>query len=91
VGVARQYTGISGKLDNCQIGVFLSWQTKSEVGLDQYEVRSWAGWQHHMTLAMLAHGLLAISRARLFASPAASQEALAAFQKSRGLSVAAAA
>lgn len=65
-------------------------QAKSEVGLDQYEVRSWAGWHRHMTLAMAAHGLLAISRARLFAKPAASEESLAAFKKSRGLPVAAA-
>lgn len=66
-------------------------QAKSEVGLDHYEVRSWAGWHRHMTLAMVAQGLLAVTRARLFAKPAASQEALAAFKKSRGLSVAAAA
>jgi SRSO17 transposase len=26
-GVARQYCGASGQIDNCQIGVFLSWQT----------------------------------------------------------------
>ena len=66
-------------------------QSKSEVGLDQYEVRSWVGWHRHMTLAMTAQALLATTRARLFAKPAASQAALAAFKKSRGLAVAAAA
>jgi SRSO17 transposase len=63
-------------------------QSKSEVGLDQYEVRSWVGWHRHMTLAMTAQALLAITRARLFAKPAASREALATFKKSRGLAVA---
>ena len=61
------------------------------VGLDQYEVRSWAGWYRHMTLAMCAQALLALTRARLFAKPAASDQALVAFKKSRGLPVAAAA
>ena len=28
---------------------------RGEVGLDQYEVRSWTGWHRHITLAMLAH------------------------------------
>ena len=28
---------------------------KGEVGLDEYEVRSWTGWHRHVTLAMLAH------------------------------------
>ena len=27
---------------------------KGEVGLDEYEVRSWIGWHHHMTLTMLS-------------------------------------
>ena len=65
-------------------------QSKSEVGLDQYEVRSWVGWHRHMTLAMTTQALLAITRARLFAKPAASEKALAAFKKSRGLPVVAA-
>lgn len=64
-------------------------QSKSEAGLEQYEARSWVGWQRHMTLAMTAQALLAITRARLFAKPAARAKALAAFKKSRGLAVAA--
>ena len=35
---------------------------KGEVGLDQYEVRSWTGWHRHITLAMLAHAYLAALR-----------------------------
>ena len=31
---------------------------KGEVGLDQYEVRSWVGWYRHITLAMLALSFL---------------------------------
>ena len=30
-------------------------EAKGPVGLDQYEVRQWAGWYRHITLAMLAH------------------------------------
>jgi SRSO17 transposase len=35
---------------------------KGEVGLDQYETRSWTGWHRHVTLAMLAHAYLAVVR-----------------------------
>jgi SRSO17 transposase len=35
---------------------------RGEVGLDQYEVRSWIGWHRHVTLAMLAHAYLAVLR-----------------------------
>jgi SRSO17 transposase len=28
---------------------------KSQLGLDEYEVRSWAGWHHHVTLCLLAN------------------------------------
>jgi SRSO17 transposase len=31
---------------------------KGEVGLDQYETRSWAGWHHHVLLVCLAHHFL---------------------------------
>ena len=33
-------------------------QGKQEVGLDDYEVRSWQGWQHHLVMVMLAHHFL---------------------------------
>ncbi len=38
---------------------------KSEVGLGQYEVRSWVGWHHHMTLSLLALWFLQLERRRL--------------------------
>src|SRR3954453_21595770 len=37
-------------------------QGKGEVGLDQYEVRSWGGWHRHITLAMFALAYLAAVR-----------------------------
>lgn len=36
--------------------------SKGEVGLDQYEVRSWVGWHRHVTFAMLALAYLAAVR-----------------------------
>ena len=33
---------------------------KRQVGLDQYEVRSWTGWHRHTTLALLALAILAV-------------------------------
>ncbi len=35
---------------------------KGAVGLDQYEVRTWSAWYRHMTLALLAHAYLAVTR-----------------------------
>jgi len=37
---------------------------KGEVGLDQYEVRSWSGWHRHITLTLLAHAYLTVVRAQ---------------------------
>lgn len=36
---------------------------KQQTGLDEYEVRSWAGWYRHVTLSMLALAFLAAVRA----------------------------
>ncbi len=37
---------------------------KGEVGLDHYEVRSWVGWHHHMTLSLLSLWFLQLERNR---------------------------
>ncbi|MGH8059162.1 MAG: IS701 family transposase [Candidatus Entotheonellia bacterium] len=37
--------------------------TKGEVGLDHDEVRTWTGWYRHITLALLAHAFLTVTRA----------------------------
>lgn len=36
---------------------------KGEVGLDQYEVRTWTAWHRHVTLAMFALAFLTVARA----------------------------
>jgi SRSO17 transposase len=33
-------------------------EAKGEVGLDEYEVRSWRSWHRHMSLSMMAHAFL---------------------------------
>lgn len=39
-------------------------QAKGEVGLDQYEVRTWRAWYRYMTLALLAYAALVVMRAQ---------------------------
>ena len=39
--------------------------SKGEVGLAHYEVRSWVGWHHHMTLSLLALWFLVVERRRV--------------------------
>jgi len=33
-------------------------ESKTELGMDQYEVRKYSGWHHHMLTTMLAHFFL---------------------------------
>jgi SRSO17 transposase len=40
-------------------------QGNQEVGLSHYEVRSWTGWHHHMTLSLLALWFVQLERLRL--------------------------
>jgi SRSO17 transposase len=37
-------------------------QAKGEVGLDQYEVRTWDAWHRFVTLCLLAHAGLVVMR-----------------------------
>ena len=64
---------------------------KGEVGLDQYEVRSWVGWYRHITFAMLALGFLTKLRWTLqqtevpLLEKKVAKNPMYAFLKSRGL------
>jgi SRSO17 transposase len=71
-------------------------EAKGEVGLDHYEVRSWTSWYRHITLACLAHALLAVVRAKAQDTAPEAQKggpparvprgSLTAFKARRGLS-----
>jgi SRSO17 transposase len=39
-------------------------EAKGEAGLDQYEVRGFRAWYRHITLALLAHAVLVVTRAQ---------------------------
>jgi SRSO17 transposase len=56
----EQVVRVAGRRWTIEVGLE---QTKGEVGLDQYEVRRWGGWYRHITLALLAHAFLAVTRA----------------------------
>ena len=49
-------------------------EAKGEVGLDEYEVRSFHGWYRHITLSMLAHAFLTVLRAQSQADLSPQQE-----------------
>jgi SRSO17 transposase len=44
---------------SCRWSIETEFQTaKGQTGLDEYEVRRWNGWQHHVTMALLASAFL---------------------------------
>lgn len=53
-------------------------QLKDELGLDHFEGRSWVGWQHHVTLTMIAFDFLVLegfrSKKNYWVDPPPSQE-----------------
>ena len=65
-------------------------ESKSLVGLDEYEVQSFSGWYKHVIFACLAHALLAVISngsldATVFAQHKVSCGSLSVFKKKRGL------
>lgn len=72
-------------------------QTKQEVGLADYQVRSWHGWYKHITLTMVAYAFLTTLKVRasqhegeaekktLTKTPASTS--MSAFKRSRGLAL----
>jgi SRSO17 transposase len=39
-------------------------EMKDELGLDHFEGRGWVGWQHHVTLVLLAYAFVVLRRQR---------------------------
>lgn len=65
---APEDTGLKERVEAC--GRRWSIETcfesaKQEVGLNDYEVRSWQGWYRHMTLCLVAHAFLMTARLKL--------------------------
>lgn len=59
---------------------------KGQLGLDHYEGRSFVGWHHHVTVALVCYAFLVAEKARLF-FPRGRQVVSAQFARVRGLSV----
>lgn len=59
LGTLARLSGMRWPIETCfQEG-------KQYLGMGQYEVRSWRGWHHHMTLCILAHFFLVRQQQRL--------------------------
>jgi SRSO17 transposase len=62
--------------ENHPIEVHHGWHTEDDnkagkdlLGLDAYQVRKWDPWHRHVTISMLAHAFLAVTRAGLGKEP----------------------
>ena len=81
-----QIAGIRWTVERCFA------ESKSEVGLDQYEVRSYSGWYKHITFACLALALLTYLSCNSFDKMTIQQHkpsssTLDEFKRGRGLRV----
>jgi hypothetical protein len=54
---------IGGRPGDARIVTHRFEQAKRQVGVDYYQVRRYDAWYRHITLAMLAHAYLAVTRA----------------------------
>ncbi len=51
------------RVGSCRHGIEQALEmAKGDIGLDEYEVRSWIGWHHHMTLSMMALWFLVLEQ-----------------------------
>lgn len=54
------------RVGSCRHGIEQTLQmAKGDVGLDEYELRSWVGWHHHMTLSIISLWFLVCEHRRL--------------------------
>jgi hypothetical protein len=60
IGAAEEPASASSSRGHVESGFE---RAKQEVGLDEYEVRQWGGWQRFITLGLLAQAFLAVQRA----------------------------
>jgi SRSO17 transposase len=55
----RELVGVKGQRPRVEQAIQ---EGKGEVGLSHYEVRSWVGWHHHMTLTLMALWFLCLEK-----------------------------
>ena len=60
-------------------------ESKSEVGMDHYEVRTYEGWHHHILVSMLAHFFLWQLKIRLEKKITSADRSAVAMSVGRGV------
>jgi len=85
----EKLVGVAGCRWSIEVGFEAA---KGEVGLDEYEVRSWQGWYRHITLSLLAHAFLCVLRSagltpadKKGAMDRSDSPSLRSFKRKRGL------
>ena len=64
-GTVRPRSWFSARAAGARWAIEESFQTsKGQTGLDHYQVRQYTGWYRHITLSMLAHAFLTVTRSK---------------------------